>query len=224
MYEDFKKIGKLLFAEGLVHACSGNMSIREGDKIFITKKDSMLGDLQKDDIIEVGMEKGEGDELASSEIPTHRAIYKQTSAQVIIHAHPVNAVAISITDNKIVPQDAEGLFLYKAASIVRVRNSIGSEETARLLPAFLSGDSGVAVIKSHGSFATGKNLEEAYKLTSSLENSCKVIIAVRASGGKPAPRKEHRESRQRPRHGQGAIPPGLGVMDRSRERSRYRGR
>lgn len=223
MLEKFQRIGRLLFQEGLIDSHGGNMSIRDGDKIFITHRDAMLGDLKEGDIIEVGMEAGDKDELASRELPTHRAVYQKGQAKAIVHAHPANAIAISITDNKVVPQDAEGMFLYKAAPIVRVRDGIGSQETVRLLPSFLGSDNVVAMVKGHGSFAIGQNLEEAYKFTSSLENSCRIIVAVRASGGKPAPRRERHERHDRhERHGRKTtgIPPGIGVMDRTRNRGR----
>ena len=220
MLEQFQRIGRLLFQEGLIYSHGGNLSILEGNKIFITRRDAMLGELKEGDLIEVGIEPGENDKLASRELPTHRAVYKQTGAKAIIHAHPPHAIAISITDNRVVPQDAEGIFLFKSAAIVRVRDGVGSEETARLLPSFLSGASVVAVVKGHGSFAIGNNLEEAYKYTSALENSCRVIVAVRSSGGKPRPehreRPEHRGRPERKR----AIPPGIGVMDRRRYHKR----
>ncbi|OGB86930.1 hypothetical protein A3H38_00320 [candidate division WOR-1 bacterium RIFCSPLOWO2_02_FULL_46_20] len=221
MFEEFRRIGKLLFQEGLVDACGGNISVREGDKVFITHRDAMLGDLREKDIVEVGLEAGEQDSSASREINAHRAVYKQSGAKAIVHAHPANTIAVSITDNKIVPQDAEGTFVFKSAPILRVRSSIGSEETARMLPAFLGNENVVAVLKGHGSFAIGDNLEEAYKRTSALENSCKVTVAVRASGGRSAPRDREREL-GRPPQRKPAIPPALGVMDRSRNRSRNR--
>jgi ribulose-5-phosphate 4-epimerase/fuculose-1-phosphate aldolase len=70
----------------------------------------------------------------------------------------------------------------------------------------------VAVVKGHGSFALGHGLEEAYKYTSALENSCKVLVAVRSSGAQRPPIHE-KKIHERPRS---AIPPGIGVMDRSR--------
>ena len=130
------------------------MSVRQGDKIFITRRDAMLGDLKEGDIIEVGMKPGEKDPLASREINTHRAVYERIGTEAILHAHPASAIALSITDNKIIPQDAEGLFLFKAAAIVRVREGIGSEESARLLPNFISKENRVAVLK--GTTATGQ--------------------------------------------------------------------
>ena len=211
MLDEFKRIGRFLFQEGLVDSHGGNMSMRQGDMIFITRKDAMLGDLREGDIIEVKMSAGENDGKASRELPTHRAIYGKSDVRAIVHAHGANTIAISLTDNKIIPQDTEGLYLYKAAAIVRVREGAGFEENARLLPTFLSAESRVAVLRGHGSFAIGESLEEAYKLTSSLENSCKVIVAVRSSGAAARPFiKKDRDVRR------SAIPPGIGVMDRGR--------
>jgi len=217
MLEQFQRIGRLLFAEGLIDSHGGNMSVREGDKIFITRSGSMLGDLREGDVVEVALENGGDDKQASCEVNTHRAIYKNCKALAIVHAHPANAIALSITDNKIVPQDAEGLHYYKAAPIVRVRDSIGSEETVRLLPSFLGSNNVIAVVKAHGSFAIGHDLEEAYKFTSSLENSCKIIVAVRSSGASKRSEVQERPSNPHNRtRSKSAIPPGIGVMDRSR--------
>lgn len=217
MLEEFKRIGSLMFREGLIGSHVGSMSVRHGEKIFITRRDVMLGDLREGDIIEVDL-TGDAPE-ASSELPAHRAIYRETQAQSVIRAYPVNAIAISITDNKIVPQDGEGLRLFRSAAIVRSHQAVGSEETVRLLPSFLQGASVVAVVKGQGSFAIGKSLEEAYKFTSALESSCKVLVAIRSSGGsRPAAPTVNKEKPEH--HRRSAIPPGIGVMDRSRYHKR----
>lgn len=217
MLEEFKKIGSFLFQEGLVGSHGGNMSVRRGDRIFITRRDAMLGELREGDVVEVGMEPGSGEEAASEEIPSHRAIYRETRAEAVIHAHPPNSIAVSITDNKIVPQDSEGMRLFRSAAIVRAHQAVGSDEVARLITSFLQPPNVIAVVKAHGSFSTGKNLEDAYRYTSALEDSCRVLIAIRASGGQrpPAPKEKPHE-----RHQRSAIPPGIGVMDRSRYHKR----
>src|SRR3989344_3581342 len=119
MLEEFRRIGRFLFQEGLIDSLGGNLSLRQGEKIFITHREAMLGELKAEDLVEVGLEKDERDERASPELSTHRAVYRATPAAAIVHAHPAHAVAVSITDNKIVPQDAAGPALYKAAGIVR---------------------------------------------------------------------------------------------------------
>jgi L-fuculose-phosphate aldolase len=221
MLAEFQKIGRLLFQEGLIDSHGGNLSLRQGDKIIITRRDAMLGELQEGDLVEVGINPGEGDAQACRELASHRAIYQNTGAQAIVHAHGANTIALSITDNKIVPQDAEGLHLYKSASIVRVRQAIGSDEAARLLPSFLQGGNVIAAVKGFGSFATGKSLEEAYRYTSCLENSCRVLVAVRSSSGSRPPQPRDREKVElHQQHRRSAIPPGIGVMDRSRYNKR----
>jgi L-fuculose-phosphate aldolase len=222
MSEDFKRIGRMLFTEGLVDSHGGDFSFKQGERIFITKRDVMLGDLREGDVIEVGLEPGETDKEASKELSTHRAIYRECQAEAIVHTHSANAIAVSLTDNKVIPQDAEGLAVFRSAAIVRAHNAIASDEVARLLPTFLQAPNVAAVVKGHGVFAVGKTLEEAYKYASSLENSCRVLVAVRSSGGQRPPERKDKPREMMPRgpqdrpHHRSAIPPGIGVMDRSR--------
>lgn len=214
MLEQFQMVGKMLFEEGLVHAGSGNLSVRQGDKIIITRRGVILPYIKEGDLIEVGMEAGEADREASVELPVHRAVYKGSQAQAIVHAHPAYAIALSLSEDKIIPQDAESKYYFKSVPVVKVREAIGSDEVARFLPPVFAGGYQVAVVRGHGSFAVGSDLMTAYKLTSTLENGCKIIILSR----KPAPPREvhrPRDERRGP-----AIPPGIGVMDRSRYHKR----
>jgi len=214
MLEQFQMVGKMLFEEGLVHSGSGNLSVRQGDKIIITRRGVILPYIREGDLIEVGMEAGEADREASVELPVHRAVYKGSQAQAIVHAHPAYAIALSLSEDKIIPQDAESKYYLKSVPVVKVREAIGSDEVARFLPPVFAGGYQVAVVRGHGSFAVGPDLMTAYKLTSTLENGCKIIILSR----KPAPPREvhrPRDERRGP-----AIPPGIGVMDRSRYHKR----
>jgi len=216
MFEDFDFIGKELFEAGLISSHGGNLSIRKDDSIFITRRDVMLAHLKEEDIIEVPVEgSGERDVEASRELVVHRAIYKNTNAKAIVHAHPDYATALSLTESKIIPQDAEGSFFLRSVPVVKVREAIGSEEVAKMLPPIFSSNYVVAVIKGHGSFSAAGSLKEAYHYTSCLEKTCKVIAISRSMEQKQRPQ-EHRGPRK-------AIPPSIGVMDRSRKRD-FRGR
>ncbi len=207
MLEDFIWIGKDLFESHLVDSHGGNMSIRDGDSIFITKRDVMLGHLKEDDIIKVSLMVEEGDKRASRDVNIHRAIYKNTNASAIIHAHPPYAIALSITEGKIIPQDSEGQFLIKSVPVVKVREPIGSEEVAKLLPPIFASNYVIAVVARHGSIAASSSLEEAYKYTSCLENSCKIITILKRIEVRPE------KVERRP-----AIPPSIGVMGRTYRR------
>ncbi|HWI54246.1 MAG TPA: class II aldolase/adducin family protein, partial [Desulfobacteria bacterium] len=100
MYREFSQIGRDLFLQGLNSSHSGNMSIRLGDRLVITRRGSMLGRLKESDLIETGLDKNDSHiTLASTEIGVHRSIYKNTSALSIVHAHPVYATALSLVDD-----------------------------------------------------------------------------------------------------------------------------
>jgi L-fuculose-phosphate aldolase len=224
MLDQFIWIGAELFKQGLVDSHGGNMSVKIGDKILITRRNVRLGNIKEGDLIEVPLQGESPEDIqASRELVVHRALYKGTGASAIIHAHPPYAIALSISENKIIPQDAEASFFLRAVPIIKVRGeTIGSPDVAKLLPQFLNGNYVVAMVKSHGSYAIGSSLEEAYKHTSVLENSCKVTAILRSMGQAVAKGavSDHSAPKPmgKPMGGDGrsrAIPPGIGVMDRS---------
>ena len=133
MYEQFKEIGRDIFLRGLISSHAGNMSARVVDRIYITRKSSMLGKLQQKDVIELELGKDDSQApMASSELVVHTAIYRNTSALAIIHAHPPYATLLSMLKDEIVPVDSEGLYLFQRAPVVNPAKTIGSEESAAL--------------------------------------------------------------------------------------------
>jgi L-fuculose-phosphate aldolase len=172
MYEQFKEIGRDIFLRGLISSHAGNMSTRVMDRVYITRTSSMLGRLQRGDVI--GLTLGQDNSqvpMASSELIVHTAIYQKSNARAIIHAHPPYATLLSMLKDEIVPVDTEGLYLFKRARVVSPKNTIGSEESAAFVSEQLK-ENKIVLIKGHGSFARGETLEEAFMYTSSLEASC----------------------------------------------------
>ena len=219
---DFKKfsmVGQDLYSLGLVDSHGGSLSVREGDKIYITKKNAMLGHLEESDIIEVPLEGvAGGEDQASIELISHRAIYKDTSFNAVIFAKPPCAVALSNSaDNKIMLQDTDGQTLLKGIPVVRGKGRPGSEEVAKMLPAIYKSGYVVSVVKDYGSFAIGNDILEALRYTTCLEFSCRIITASKRPVPVERPREMIKERRS-------AIPPSIGVMGRSRNFKRGLGR
>lgn len=183
MLADFKRIGRDLFLSGLNSSHSGNLSVRYGDKIVITRRGSMLGHLEERDLIETGLVKNDSKIiLASTEIGVHRAIYKGTSALAIVHAHPVHAIALSLFEDQIIPIDSEGAYLLHKIPVIGAEHTIGSKELEKSLPGLLS-EYKIVMVRGHGSFAVGQMIEEAYQWTSSLEQVCRIICLTRGLRG-----------------------------------------
>jgi L-fuculose-phosphate aldolase len=175
----FQSVGRGLFTQGLVSSHSGNLSIRMGENLIITRRGSQLGSLGENDLIETGIcHNTRTTPLASSELPVHRAIYRLTNAQAIVHAHPPHAVALSLSEEDIVCP-SEGLtgigrvpVLGRGAEIVPGALADAIAETLKTHR--------IMMVYGHGSFAIGQLLEEAYGLTTDLEAGCQVSCLLRS--------------------------------------------
>ena len=175
MWQEIAKYGRKLVEHGLVESNFGNISIRAGDKMLITRTGAALDEITENSVVEVDIQDTSSlDIIASSETVVHREIYRQTSALAIIHAHCPYAVVESLLAGPagmILPVDSEGQ--YFLGDIPVVGGGIGSRELAENLADALSRHRG-AVVYSHGTFAIGRTLGEAYIVTTQLEHSCKI--------------------------------------------------
>ncbi|MGP8330177.1 MAG: aldolase, partial [Methanosarcinaceae archaeon] len=174
MWQEISNIGKKLVNHGLVESHFGNISVRIGNKMLITRSGSALDELTKNSVVEVEIEGTSGlDLIASSETIVHREIYKNTSALAIIHAHCQFAVTESLLSDfdYIVPVDSEGQYFLHEIPIVK--GGIGTTKLAENTACALAEHKG-AIIYSHGTFAVGKILDEAYVVTTQIEHSCAV--------------------------------------------------
>lgn len=185
MYEEFRRIGKVLFGLGVVGSHSGNLSVRAGDRIHITRRGSIVGDLNRGDIVETGLyEDDSGILLASTEVKVHRAIYKKTPALSIVHAHPPYAIAMSMLCSEIVPRNVEGSYFFHKIPVVDVALGVGSDESAEKVSEALKDYKGV-ILKGHGSFVQAKLLEDALSYTSILESACRTEYMLWLAGKRP---------------------------------------
>lgn len=184
IFKEMKKYGQFLEQRGLnLSSHSGNMSVRRGDDIYIKRRGAMMGDLEERDVVKTGVKKDDsGVMIASTEVGVHRAIYQQTSALAIVHAHTPYAISLSLIKDEIVPIDDEGKYHLKKVPVIDVEDSIGSEEVEKKMSKVLKNYE-AAIIKGHGTFARGDNLEEAYNWITVVESICKIIYLVKNIGG-----------------------------------------
>ncbi|RKQ63601.1 L-fuculose-phosphate aldolase [Thermovibrio guaymasensis] len=171
------EVAKLTFQLGLTDSHGGNLSCRAGDFIIIKRSGKSLGRLQPEDFVVTTINENPSlDRFASVELKVHRAIYKNlTGVKAVLHAHSPYTVACSLKFNEIEPLDSESkLLLGDKIPVLKAKEVVSSEEVAERLPGLLR-KCPVAVVYSHGPFAVGRNIEEALKYLSALENSCKIL-------------------------------------------------
>jgi len=176
----FQSIGRDLSTKGLVSSNSGNLSIRLGEHMIITRRGSRLGYLEEHDLIETGISKNDRNTpLASVELAVHRAIYQETTAQAIVHAHPPHAIALSLTETEIVLGDTEGQSILDRAPVLGWHMDVRPGGLADIIGQALK-QSRIIMVHGHGSFAIGQLLEEACNCTTTLEGSCRIICILKS--------------------------------------------
>lgn len=168
--QEFERIGKRLFLEGLVGANFGNMSVRAEGGFYITKTGAYLDSCGMPVYVP---HTGDVPREASSEYRAHRAVYRATEHQAIVHAHPVHAVAASLDHDLVRPVDSEGGML--CPEIPVVTGSPGTNEIAENVAGALQAGH-IVIVRGHGTFAAGRTLDEAYIYTSIAEYACRILF------------------------------------------------
>jgi L-fuculose-phosphate aldolase len=176
----FQNVGGALFSRGLISSSSGNLSIRMGDKLIITRRGSNLSTLQEKDLVETGIDKNDRNTpLASTELAVHRAIYQCTSARAVVHAHPTHTTALSMAVRSIKSEHLKDFCTLSEVPVL----GWGLEVKPGAMPDLIADTlktQRVVVVQGHGSFAVGQLLDEAYNLTTGLEESCEILCLMRS--------------------------------------------
>lgn len=179
LFASFRDTGRDLFLTGAVSSHGGNLSVRVGDRILITRSGSMLGRLTRADILETAIDACPEDEGCSRELVVHRAIYRATDAHAIVHAHTVHTIHRSLVSDVIIALDSESKAILGDVPVLSAEQTIASPEAAAVLSEALR-EKKVAVLKTHGPFARGATLEEAFYHVSCLEASAEILDLVDA--------------------------------------------
>jgi L-fuculose-phosphate aldolase len=108
------------------------------------------------------------------DLALHQAIYAAVSeTEAVVHAHPRHAIALSLLEREIQPQDLEGQHYLGVVPVVP-----RGENVAQALADALRQHM-IVVVAGHGSYARGESLWQALQWTSVLEESAEVLWLLR---------------------------------------------
>ena len=173
IYKQIKEYALKLTRRGYVTAHGGNISVREGNSMWITRHGTSLEDVKQEDIVRVYVDKpSNNDVIASTEALVHKEIYKNSGNLVVMHAHPPYSVALSFFYDEIVPPDAEGYHIMKKIPVVK--GAPGSQKLAGNVSNALLKHLGV-IVRGHGVFTASKSVETAYHLICIVEHSSEIF-------------------------------------------------
>lgn len=158
---------------GLVVGSAGNLSLRAGERILITRRGAELDAMDPHDCVEVFRgESAMSDDYApesrpSSELPLHAAIYAATDAGAIVHTHSHYATVLGTLVDEL---PAVHYTIIKFGGAVRVARyeTFGTEELAASVIDALK-DRNAALMANHGAIVAGREIEIAVSMAIHLE-------------------------------------------------------
>jgi L-fuculose-phosphate aldolase len=188
----FQTVGRASLLYDIQDSHSGNMAIRHRDEmgnewIVITATGSQKGDLDPSQICFLSpTETDFGYYKASSETDIHAGILGLEGVKASIHAHTKDLMIVTLDDAKkpnrpaaFIPVDPLGYsHLEGLVPVDWVEVPSGSAEMARVIPERLAHHP-AAVIQTHGTFARGRTLKEAFFLASLANNSGYIVRLLR---------------------------------------------
>jgi len=160
---------------------SGNASVREGDRFWVTPSGACADTLTVNDLVACSVESGCG-EGASLDGPLHQQVYQRNpKASAILHSHGAYTVAATLNGEDFVPLDFEGQLYFPRVPVI----TIPYEQYVQAAPAAVAAslaENRIAVVRGHGVYAVGETLNLAYKWTCSLELSARTACIARQAG------------------------------------------
>ncbi|WP_066189680.1 MULTISPECIES: class II aldolase/adducin family protein [Gracilibacillus] len=167
---------KKLVQSGLVVGAGGNLSMREGEYMYLSPSGFDLQEIGEDQWVKVHIDSGEihGDLKPSSEILMHLACFrKRPDIDSVLHAHPSYSVGVSSAG-----QEIPSMFPDFPAMIKQVRYLEYMIPTTHVLAdavADVVEETDVIVMRNHGVLTVGKSIKEAYFFMQLVEEAAKVF-------------------------------------------------
>lgn len=157
---------------------SGNASVREGDRFWVTPTGACADTLEPERLVCCPVQ-GEIPVGASLDAPLHQRLYQlRENAGALLHSHGAYSVAMTLNGEDFVPVDFEGQYYFPRVPVL----SIEYDRYVELAPEAVAGSLAherVSVVRGHGVYAAAEDLNLAYKWTCSLELSAKTAWIAR---------------------------------------------
>ncbi|MDQ2069568.1 class II aldolase/adducin family protein [Natronospira bacteriovora] len=172
---------ELLRRHGYNDSHSGNASVRDGDRIWVTPTGACADTLQADELIPCrpGETPPEG---ASLDAPLHLAVHAaRDDIGAVLHSHGHHAVGLTMSGRDFLPPDFEGSFYFRRVPVLDVPYDRYVEEAPARVAATLA-EHPICIVRGHGLYARGENLDRAYKWSCSLEQSARTAYVALQAG------------------------------------------
>lgn len=183
--DELCEIARSFFARGLAFGSTGNLSIRRGERIWITPTGVSFRALHPEQLAEIALDGAiAGTNRPSKEFPFHVGCYRAAGdrAQAIVHLHSTYSVALSCLES-LDPDEPMPVvtpyYLMRVAPLGIVPyHRPGSAELAAAVEAVAAAHN-VLLLRNHGLIALGRTLDEAVDRAEEMEETAKLYFLLR---------------------------------------------
>lgn len=174
-----------LFVRGYAFGSTGNLSVREGDRVWVTPTGQPLRGLRPDQLAAIDLDgRALNDARPSKEYPFHLGAYRNRGegCQAIVHLHSTYTVALSclaeIDPARPLPQITPYYFMRVAPMAIVPYYRPGSLELGEAVGEAAK-DHKTLLLRNHGSICLGGSLSEAADRAEELEETAKLHFLLR---------------------------------------------
>jgi len=182
---DIVRVAKLMYEKEMVNALEGNVSVKDGDKIYITPTSVCKGYLEEDMITVIDMNGDviEGTYKPTSELKLHLACYKlRPDITSVVHSHSPYSTAYAIANKPITTKAyPEMIIAFDQIPVIAYGTPSTDEVYAELYKVIDKTD--VFLISRHGIVSVGKNLHDAFFKIEAAESIAKTLTIAKILGG-----------------------------------------
>lgn len=185
VFEQLRIYANKIVHTGLVVGAGGNLSMRDGEFMYISPSGFDLQEIEDHHWVKVNIESGEiiNDLKPSSEIAMHLECFrKRPDISAVLHSHPSYSVAVSSTGKDIPMLFPDGPAMIRNVSYLDY--IIPTTELLANAVGEVIEDTEVVVMRNHGVMTVGKTMKEAFFFMQIIEESAKVF-SIASSVGVP---------------------------------------
>lgn len=179
------EISKLMYDKGLVNPYEGNVSILEGEQVYITPRGVCKGYLSEDMIVVTDLNGNvlEGLYKPSSEIKLHLAAYRlRKDIRSVVHAHPPYSTAYAIANKPIETKAYTEMITFFDKIPLAKYGRPSTDEISAGIEEFISMYD-IILLANHGIMAVGTDINSAFFKLEAAESMAKTLLFTNLLGG-----------------------------------------
>jgi L-fuculose-phosphate aldolase len=180
---DIVEIGRRLYARGLIGGNEGNVSVRDGDVLYVTPPGVCKGFLATDTVVRTDLAGRPLDgRRASTEVQMHTAVYaRRPDVGAVVHAHPPTATAFAAAGLPLDrPLIAEAVVTLGRVPVIPYGTPSTNELADNVGAAICEAQA--LLLANHGALTVGDDVFRAWERMETLEQLAKVALLTRLIG------------------------------------------